>query len=445
MERIYNIFKEYSDLPCLCEPNRKVTYGELGEIVEEMCGICSMFHSSVLIFEQSIECVAFYLACLMTKKLVILLDPHSTRTEIYHITELFQVGLISGNIEIELSYAPHIYSRSKFNIYRTNCYMTETPNSELAILVNTSGSTSTPKFVKLSYDNLACNTRQITEYLPIDNNSFAGPPPPLSYVYGLSVLNTHLIKGGQIALCNYSVVTQEYWDFVLSLKITNLNGVPYFYEVLQKLNFYPALKNRLHFLTQAGGRLNDIIRERLISEFSNSKIFIMYGQSEATARISYLPYNKITEKRGSVGLAVSGGKISINQGEIIYEGNNIFKGYAYGVNDLTELEKIDILHTGDLGYLDRDGYLYITGRKSRFIKLPGKRLSLDDCEKQLINSGYECAIVQIDDKMKIYVVGDCTKKELSHILGLSTIYFDLIPIQELPRTINGKIHYAKLL
>ena len=171
----------------------------------------------------------------------------------------------------------------------------------------------------------------------------------------------------------------------------------------------------------------------------------MYGQSEATARISYLPYNMITEKCGSVGLAVSGGKISIDQGEIIYEGNNIFKGYAYGVNDLTELEKIDKLHTGDLGYLDRDGYLYITGRKSRFIKLPGKRLSLDDCEKQLINCGYECAIVQIDDKMKIYVVGDCTKKELSQILGLSTIYFDLIPVQELPRTINGKIHYAKLL
>ena len=170
----------------------------------------------------------------------------------------------------------------------------------------------------------------------------------------------------------------------------------------------------------------------------------MYGQSEATARICYLPYDKIIEKRGSVGIAVNGGKISISQGEIIYEGKNIYKGYAYDATDLTELENIERLYTGDLGYLDEDGYLYITGRKARFIKLPGKRLSLDDCERQLLNYGYECAIVQRDDKMKIYSVGECSKKEISQILGLSAIYFDLIPLQELPRTRNGKIHYAKL-
>ncbi len=445
MERLSNIFKAYSDSPCLCEPGRRVTYRELGEIVEEMCGVCSTFHSAILIFEQNIECVAFYLACLINKRLVILLDPHSTQTDIAHIAELFQVGLISGCFEIESGYISQIYSRNKFKIYCTDVDTAITPHPELAVLVNTSGSTSTPKFVKLTYENLICNTRQIAEYLPIDDSSFAGPPPPFSYVYGLSVLNTHLVNGGQIALCNHSVVSKEYWDFVLSLNITNLNGVPYYYEVLQKLKFYGVLKNKLRFLTQAGGRLSDIVREQLITEFINSKIFIMYGQSEATARISYLPYNKIVEKRGSVGIAVSGGKISISQGEIIYEGENIFKGYAYSATDLTELEDIDRLHTGDLGYLDEDGYLYITGRKSRFIKLPGKRLSLDDCERQLTNCGYECAIVQIDDRMKIYVVGDCAKKELSQILGLSNIYFDIISVTELPRTINGKIHYAKLL
>lgn len=444
MERISNIFKIYSKNPCLCEPDRRVTYGELGTMVDEIGEFCSSFQSAVLVFEQNIECVAFYLACLKNKKLVILLDPHSTQMDILHIADLFQVSLISGCFEMVSSHISHVYSRSKFNIYSADYNMVSTPHPELAVLVNTSGSTSTPKFVKLSYDNLACNTKQIIEYLPIDDHSFAGPPPPFSYVYGLSVLNTHLAKGAQIALCNHSVVSKEYWDFVLSLDITNLNGVPYYYEVLQKLNFYAFLKNRICFLTQAGGRLNDIVREHLVSEFSNSKIFIMYGQSEATARISYLPYNKINEKRGSVGLAVIGGKISIEHGEIIYEGKNIFKGYAYSAPDLTELEYIDRLHTGDLGYLDEDGYLYITGRKSRFIKLPGKRLSLDDCERQLLNSGYECAIVQIDDKMRIYIVGECSKKEISKILGLSAIYFDLFPVQELPRTINGKIHYAKL-
>ena len=250
--------------------------------------------------------------------------------------------------------------------------------------------------------------------------------------------------GGQIALCNDSVISKEYWNFVLSLDVTNINGVPYYYEVINKLNFYANLKKKLKFLTQAGGRMSDLVRERLISEFINSQIFIMYGQSEATARISYLPYNKIREKCGSVGIAVDGGKLSVDQNEIIYEGNNIYRGYAYSANDLTKLEDIGKLHTGDLGYLDDEGYLYITGRKSRFIKLPGKRLSLDDCERQLTNYGYECAIVQIDDKMKIYVVGNCSKKEVSQILGLSSIYFDLFYVQELTRTINGKIHYAKL-
>ena len=444
MEKSFDIFKSYADNPCLCEPSNKVTYKELGKIVEELIDACSTFRSAVLVFEQNIYCVAFYLACLISKKLVILLDPHSTQSDVIHIADVFNVSLIAGHSEIESSCFSHIYSKCEFNIYHTGYKITACPHPELAILVNTSGSTSAPKFVKLSYDNLICNTKQITRYLPINSDSFAGPPPPFSYVYGLSVLNTHLAMGGQIALCNDSVISKEYWNFVLSLDVTNINGVPYYYEVINKLNFYANLKKKLKFLTQAGGRMSDLVRERLISEFINSQIFIMYGQSEATARISYLPYNKIREKCGSVGIAVDGGKLSVDQNEIIYEGNNIYRGYAYSANDLTKLEDIGKLHTGDLGYLDDEGYLYITGRKSRFIKLPGKRLSLDDCERQLTNYGYECAIVQIDDKMKIYVVGNCSKKEVSQILGLSSIYFDLFYVQELTRTINGKIHYAKL-
>ena len=181
MERISNIFEIYANNPCLCELDRMVTYGELGTMVDEMSGICSTFQSAVLLFEQNIECVAFYLACLKNKKLIVLLDPQSTQADISHIAELFNVSLISGCFQMMSSHFLNIYSKRKFNIYRTHYNILSTPHPELAVLVNTSGSTSTPKFVKLSYDNLVCNTRQIIEYLPIDNHSFAGPPPPFSY------------------------------------------------------------------------------------------------------------------------------------------------------------------------------------------------------------------------------------------------------------------------
>ena len=221
-------------------------------------------------------------------------------------------------------------------------------HEDLALLMSTSGSTGSPKFVRLSYENLATNADQIIESQNIDSTSRAITSLPMNYVYGLSVINSHLRAGGSIVVTSESVFQKKFWDLLTDKKVTNLSGVPYTFEMLDALDFFDEDFPDLNLLAQAGGRLSSEMHLKLAkyAEDHGKKFFAMYGASEATARMSYLPPNESLKKIGSIGIPVSGGRFELldsngkiienaNEiGELIYHGKNVMMGYSENYRDL---------------------------------------------------------------------------------------------------------------
>lgn len=445
MEKIFDeIFSKYKYNYCLKTEVENVTYGDLYEIINRYHESLPSFRIAILLFEQDINCVAFYIYCLINKIPLILLEPNTFEDEVFSIAKEFGVSVIAtcrGGIKDSKC----LTISSKFFIYLSDIIEVENIAEDLALLISTSGSLHGSKFVKLSYSNLICNTMQILDYLPISETSLAAPPPILSYVYGLSVLNTHLFKGGCVALSKNNILDKKYWDFIVNIKPTNFNGVPYFFELFKKLDGFKKLANKPLFITQAGGKISQEISDYLFLEMQNKNVYIMYGQTEATARMAYLHPTKYFKKKGSVGLAVNGGRFTIIDNEIVYEGNNIFKGYAKCKDDLNHLSDVRFLHTGDVGYIDEDGYLFIIGRKNRFCKVAGKRISLDLCEFRLKEAGIDNAIININETIIVFIVEKVDEKLIFDKLKLFITKYKLKIIERFPRTKNGKINYGELV
>lgn len=358
---------------------------------------------------------------------------------------------------------------TEYKIYDYRLYKIKFDNvklyDELALLLTTSGSTGSPKLVRQSYENIHSNTKSIVEYLNIDENERAITTLPINYTYGLSVINTHLFAGATILLTQKTFFQKEFWEFFKEQKATSFAGVPYTYAMLKKLRFFRMELPSLRTMTQAGGKL-DIELQQEIGEYAkknNIGFYIMYGASEATARMSYLPQDKCLEKPGSIGIAIPGGKLQlvnengllINQygeiGELQYTGDNVTLGYAECCEDLSKAdERNKVLLTGDMAYFDHDGYFYIKGRKKRFLKVFGNRIGLDETE-QLLTSRFdniEFACTGKDDMICVCYVGDCKEDVIRDYLAQTiNIHYSAIKVcrlEAMPRNDSGKIRYLDL-
>lgn len=329
---------------------------------------------------------------------------------------------------------------------------------ELALLLSTSGSTGSGKMVRLSYNNLQKNAESIAEYLELNEEERPITSLPMNYTYGLSVIHSHLLVGGTILLTEKSVFEQEFWDFLKKEGATSLSGVPYTYEMLKWMRFDRMSLPTLRTLTQAGGHLQSAL-QREFGEYAlrtGRKFYIMYGQTEATARMTYLPPEKVCEKIGSIGIPIPGGKMELAEdGELIYRGENVSMGYATCLEDLEKGdERYGILYTGDLGRKDADGYFYITGRKKRFLKILGKRIQLDEVENRLQEHFTErtIACTGTDQVLTIWVetstltVGgeEQVKEYLGEMLKLNPQVFCVRKIAKIPVNANGKRDYKQL-
>ena len=332
-------------------------------------------------------------------------------------------------------------------------------NKDLILLLSTSGSTGSKKFVRISYENIYHNTKNIVDFLKIGENHKTITTMPPFYTYGLSVINTHLFAGASILVTNIRAIERTFWKLMKDQKVCSFAGVPYFYEVLNKIKFNEFDLPDLKYFTQAGGALRKDLIEYFVaySEKNKKEFVIMYGQTEATARITYLPYKMLRKKIGSVGIPITGGKIHLvsdksensKKGEIIYEGKNVSLGYAKSFKDLIkEDQNKGILKTGDLAVKDSDGYLYITGRKSRDVKLFGHRVSLDEVEQILFKKGYNCKCCGFDNNVTIFHTDSTYNGEiLKYISKQTNIHLDcfkLKHIKEFPLNENGKASYEKL-
>lgn len=327
---------------------------------------------------------------------------------------------------------------------------------ELKLLLTTSGSTGSAKLVKLSESNVVSNALSIAEYLPISTADVVPLNLPVNYSFGFSVLTTNAIRGGRIIASTGEIMQKEFWDGFSRFGYTSLAGVPYIYEMLSRLGFtrrdYPSLK----YMIQAGGRLSDELRQQFAQYCAGKGIrfYIMYGQTEATARISYLPADRIADKAGSVGIPVSGGKVHISAetGELIYSGPNVFAGYAENLKDLESFIPRPELSTGDLARIDDDGYIYITGRLKRMLKVAGNRVNLDELEQLLRQSLNlkQVVIHGVDDKVLLVCLPDEIRKQeitkwLQGQAGIHPTFVKFLMTAEVPKTLNGKTDYARIV
>lgn len=342
------------------------------------------------------------------------------------------------------------------------------PHPELALLLTTSGSTGAPHFARLSRRAILANAHAIAEVLDIGPDDAAPTHLPPHYSYGLSVINSHLARGAAVVLEPSGIDSRSFWDAVAACRCTSLAAVPYHYELLRKSGFDPADFPRLRKLTQAGGKL----RPELVTEFdakmraAGGGLYVMYGQTEAAPRMATMPAELLAHKPASVGPAVPGGQFTIRHndgsetthpkisGEIVYRGPNVMMGYAEDAAGLALGDELGgVLPTGDLGYLDEDGFLFITGRLKRIGTVFGNRISLDDLEQAARATGLGIdivAAVPAGDKVVLFAegVGEQACQDASRALGdrlhLHASGFDVRPIAVVPLLASGKIDYQAL-
>ncbi|UCC79608.1 MAG: AMP-binding protein [Candidatus Zixiibacteriota bacterium] len=405
------------------------------------------------------EALVGYIGSLRSASAGILLPSTIDKDSLDNLTGLYKPDYVwrpvnSGN---------GVFNFKNYSLERTGITRDEEIHSDLVLLLSTSGSTGSPKMVRLTASNIDENASSIAEYLKLHEDERPITTLPMHYSYGLSVINSHLKVGATLLLTNDSLVSRPFWNYFLSSKATSIAGVPYNYEILRRIKFFKMDLGSLKTMTQAGGKLTPKYALEF-AEFAEEKkinFFIMYGQTEATARISYLPPEDALEKYRSIGIAIPGGAMSliddngntINdpniQGELVYQGPNVMLGYATSVSDLAKGDELKgVLKTGDIAFYDEDGYFYVTGRKKRFIKIYGNRVNLDEIEHFLKEQGYNGVCGGKDDQMYIAITdngkAEAVKNIISGKYGFHPNSFRIKEVTEIYKSTSGKILYEKI-
>lgn len=328
---------------------------------------------------------------------------------------------------------------------------------DLALLLSTSGTTGSARLVRLSHSAVQANAESIAQYLGLGEGERAVTTLPPSYSYGLSVINSHLQAGGCLVLNEHSVLSREFWDTVQRHEVTSLAGVPATYQMLLRTGLERMPLPSLRTLTQAGGALGERATAALheLAATRGWRFFVMYGQTEATARISYVPPHRLADKIGSIGVAIPRGELSVDaaNGELVYRGPNVMMGYASGPGDLALGDELNgVLRTGDLGRCDEDGFFHVTSRLKRFIKLAGLRVGLDEVERGLHGAtGLPVSAGGCDDKLVVWIECDGGPHEaqastwVRESYGLHRSLFRVSCVPQLPLLPNGKKDYRPLL
>lgn len=462
-------FKQYSQNTALEAEDSCMTYEELeqaGNELAEIVGRCLVFS----LCTNSIGSVVGYTGFIQNKTIPLLLSAHLDKklllslADTYHPSYFWypdKVDILEAGITGKVVFEKYGYRLLKSDYSDKD----QTLYPKLALLLTTSGSTGSPKLVRQSYENIRTNTNQIVEYLKIDSLERPVTTLPMNYTYGLSIINSHLMAGASICLTDSTIMQKEFWNFLKEKKCTSFAGVPYTYEMLDKLRFYRMELPYLKTMTQAGGKLSTELHKKF-AEYafqSNKNFVVMYGQCEATARMGYLPPKYALQKQGSMGIAIPEGQFMLiddagNEilesnvsGELVYEGKNVTLGYAQKREDLANGDEFGgKLKTGDLAKRDADGFYYIVGRKKRFLKIYGNRVNLDEVEKLIKNSYHqlECACCGTDDHMNIFITeetaADTIKAFAAQKTGLNPAAFHVYVIENIPKNEAGKTLYGEL-
>jgi acyl-coenzyme A synthetase/AMP-(fatty) acid ligase len=449
------------------ESGTEVTYAELNDAIESFR---KYLRKGVVVFimsENDFPPLLCYLSSLSSGAVPLLLSPGiheaqlSALIDTYHPQFIFRKTLpLPSDDRWEI-----VHNEGDYAMYASHSTTCAVLHEYLALLLATSGSTGSPKLVRLSHQNLVANAASIAQYLKIGAADRAITSLPFYYSYGLSVINSHLSVGASLLLTDRSMLDAQFWRLVREHSVTSIAGVPYNYEMLLKLRFANISIPSVRKMTQAGGKLDKEKIELVynICKTKNIDFYTMYGQTEASPRIAYLSTEETIRKLGSIGVAIPGGRLWLEDtkgelisqagvtGELVYEGPNVSLGYAESLDDLLLGDcNQGVLHTGDLGRFDEEGYFFIEGRISRFLKIFGIRISLDEVEKIVAAKGYTCAAHGTDDNLVLHVVeaqslsSESLRIEMAESLGLHKTAISVNPLTEFPRLATGKINYQML-
>ena len=397
---------------------------------------------------NDVAAVAAYLGCLRHRHPVIILSGES---------------LTDGRIVSE--YEPNwLYEKrdDKWCLTRLGNRTDTTFTDELAVLLSTSGTTGAPKLVKLSFDNIASNAAAIAEYLRLTADDCAITTLEFCYSYGMSVVNSHLSIGARILLTDESIVSKRFWSLFTSKGATSLAFVPSHFDLLDRIEFAGMTLPTLRYVTQAGGKLHADKTKKYaeIARKMGWSFYVMYGQTEASPRISYVPPDALLANVDSIGMAIPGGEIVLldesgaeiadagRTGELVYRGPNVMLGYAESRADLARPRDTVDLRTGDMAQRQDNGYFKIVGRLSRFIKLYGLRINLDEVEAQLRREGYQVYCTGTDETLALFHSGGPDEAALRALVhdryNIQTSQIFIKKIADVPLLSSGKVDYRTL-
>lgn len=452
MSTFYALAQPGSRVALIDDRGITLSYDELAKQVKVLADSLSA-RSLVFVFcRNQTDAVVGYLACLQKDAVALLLD------------DTLDAALIEQLIQ---TYQPAWLWRPVDDCYQLlSTGLTPWPlHDNLALLMTTSGSTGSPKLVRLSKRNLESNAASIAQYLALSAEERGLVSLPINYVYGLSIINSHLSVGATLLLTSKSVMQRELWNFVREERASSFAGVPYTYEMLKKLRFMRMDLPDLRTLTQAGGKLSAALQQEFTeyAEQSGKQFVVMYGAAEATSRMAWLAHQEASTRYGAIGKPIPGGEFMLLgddgqpvttpgvAGELIYRGPNVALGYAEKGEDLALGDRFaGSLHTGDIATCDADGFYSIIGRKKRFLKIFGNRVGLDEMESLLKNAfpGITCACDGRDDLLCIFLtdaaLADTVKQ---YAVGLSKLHasaFRTIVLDTLPVNAAGKTLYQRL-
>lgn len=375
----------------------------------------------ILISANNLFFISSYLAIIKSGNICIPLDPSIENENFDYITNLSKPALIFITRDIEKKLSPQDYecvfpdSLPEYN--RKDLLMPESgfDSENCAEIIFTSGSTGKPKGVMISHKNLISNTGSIVEYLKLKMNDRMLVVLPFYYCYGLSLLHTHLRVGGSIILNNSFIFLGGIISDLKEYKCTGFAGVPSHFQILLRKSdsFKETIFPDLKYVTQAGGKLASIFIDEFRKYFPDVTFYVMYGQTEATARLSYLPPDLCEAKKGSMGKGIPGVELKVvnekgksvkpgETGEVVARGDNIMLGYLNDEEGTSHTIRNGWLYTGDLGTVDEDGYIYLTARSKEIIKVRGKRISPKEIEAVILAMPevIDCTIEGIEDNIE---------------------------------------------
>jgi acyl-CoA synthetase (AMP-forming)/AMP-acid ligase II len=417
----------------------------------------------LLVAGNNVFFITGYLGIMMSGNVCVPLDPTIEKRNLDYIIKECDADTIliesrlqdkfnlnALNILTELNYTKIINSRPVFE--KIENYSSE----KTAQIIFTSGSTGVPKGVVLSHRNLIANTTSIIKYLKLTENDIMEVVLPFYYCYGLSLLHTHLRVGGSVILNNNFVFLNSVFNDINKYKCTGFAGVPSHFQILLRKS--DGFKNTqfpsLRYVTQAGGKLHVSFIKEFINSFPEVNFYVMYGQTEATARLSYLEPEFLKSKLGSIGKAIPGVELRVinehgriinagETGEIIAKGDNIMAGYFKDDFATMNTVKDGWLYTGDIGTIDEEGYIYLTARKKEFLKISGKRVSPKEIEEVIVSHPFvvDCTIESIEDEITgeavkaIVVITKGKEREIT-VENLKSYCADKLAIHKMPKYIE---------